>query len=295
MIILNNHESPSDKFKEDWFREMIKGRLVNKDLDENYLNRLCQNVCASLKRNFIEKLFKHISRIDNLREFEDVIKFCSIKPPNLFDLDFKAVDDSPLKSLLEANNLCNQIRFDGEKDNSRDILFKNFCLLIRKKWTFDQLDGLTNAFNASHSNRKVQNFIDILELLNQYNISSSQSKKTSQLVRNSTNFTDLLRGLNQVVIENNFQSKGKVKSPTELLIELEEINKDHPTLVKYIRSDLLKELEEIKRKDLKSLIESPGLSITKWDIKQINFWADAIKLNNETIQQCRSNCCDQTS
>ena len=281
MIILNNHESPSEKFKEDWCMEMIKRRSVNKALDENYLNRLCRNVCASLKMNFIENLFKHISRIDNLREFEDVIKFCSIKPPNLIDLDFKVVDDSSLKSLLEANNLCNQIRFDGEKENSRDILFKNFCLLIRKKWTFDQLDELTNSFNASHSNRKVQNLIDILELLNQYNISSSQSKKTSQIVRDSTNFTELLQGLNQVVIENNFQSKGKVKSPTELLIELEDINKDHPTLVKYIRSDLLKELEEIKRKDLKSLIESPELSITKWDIKQINFWADAIKLDSK--------------
>ncbi|WP_147477336.1 hypothetical protein, partial [Corallococcus sp. AB038B] len=84
-----------------------------------------------------------------------------------------------------------------------------------------------------------------------------------------------------MVIENNFQSKGKVKSRTELLIELEEINKNHPALVKYIRSELLKELEEIKRKDLKSLIESPELSITKWDTKQINFWANTIKLNNK--------------
>jgi hypothetical protein len=281
MIILNNHEFSYNTLKENWCMEMMKNRLINKNIDENYLNRLCKNVCITFNIKFIESLFKCISWIDNLREFEQVIKFCSTKAPNLGDLCFQNIDITQLKSLLEANHICNKIKTNGEKQSYRDVLFNNLCLLIKKKWTFDQLDELTESFNSMNSNRKLENYISILELINQYNLSSSQYKKCSQLIRESNTFIQLLKGLNKLVIENNFQLKGKVKSSSELLNELEETNKNNPILIKYIRTELPKELEEIKKEDLKSLIQYNQLPIAEWGVKQINHWSDKIKSTGE--------------
>ncbi|CAF1267992.1 unnamed protein product, partial [Didymodactylos carnosus] len=281
MIILNNHEFPYSTFKEDWCMEMIKNRLINKNIDENYLNRLCKNVCAEFNIKFIENLFKCISSIDNLREFEDVIKFCLIKTLNLNNLCFQNVNITQLKSLLEAKYICNKINSNNEKQSYRDVLFDNLCLLMTKNWTFDQLDELTESFNSMKLNRKLENYISILELINQYNLSSLQCKKCSQLIRQSNTFIQLLKGLNKLVIENNFQLKGKVKNPTELLNELEESNKNNSALVQYIRTELPKELEEIKREDLKSLLQYNQLPIVEWGVKQINHWSDKIKSTGE--------------
>ncbi|CAF2144698.1 unnamed protein product [Rotaria magnacalcarata] len=281
MIILNNHEFPYDTFKEDWCMEMMKSRLINKNIGENYLQRLCKNVCAEFNIKFIESLFKCISRIDNLREFEDVVEFCSIKELKLDDLCFSNVDITQLKSLLEAKHICNKINSNDEKQSYRDVLFKNLCLLIKKKWTSDQLDELTESFNSMNLNRKLENYVSTLELINQYNLSSSQYKKCSQLIRESNTFIQFLKGLNKLVIENNFQLKGKVKSPTELLNELKESNKTNSASVQYITTDLPKELEEIKREDLKSSIQYNQLPIAEWGVKQINHWSDVIKSKGE--------------
>ncbi|CAF4568609.1 unnamed protein product, partial [Didymodactylos carnosus] len=258
--------------------EMIKNRLINKDIDENYLNELCFNVCTTFNIKSIESLFRCISQIDNLRQFEDVIKFCSIENLNLDDLCFQNVDINQFKNLLEAKHICNKIdTINNEEQSSRDVLFKNLCLLLQKNWTFDQLNELTESFNLINLNRKVQNYIDILKFINQYNLSSSNYNRCSQLIKESDNFSQLLKGLNKLVIENNFQLKGKVKNPTELLNELEISNKDNLSLVNYIRTELPNELDEIKRKDLMSRIEYTQLPIAKWGIKQINNWSKEIE------------------
>ncbi|CAF4416357.1 unnamed protein product, partial [Didymodactylos carnosus] len=278
MIILNNHEFPHNTLKKDWCMEMIKNRLINKDIDENYLNELCSNVCTTFNIKSIESLFKCISQIDNLRQFEDVIKFCSIENLNLDDLCFQNVDINQFKNLLEAKHICNKIdTINNEKQSYRDVLFKNLCLLLQKNWTFDQLNELTESFNLINLNRKVQNYIDILKFINQYNLSSSNYNRCSQLIKESDSFSQLLKGLNKLVIENNFQLKGKVKNPTELLNELKISNKDNLSLVNYIRTELPNELEEIKRKDLMSIIEYTQLPIARWGIKQINNWSKEIR------------------
>ncbi|CAF2102630.1 unnamed protein product [Rotaria magnacalcarata] len=281
MIILSNHEFPYGTLKKDWCIEMMKNRLTNSNIDENYLSEFCQNVCKKFNIKFIESLFKCISRIDNLREFEDVVEFCSIKELTLNDLCFQNVDITQLKSLLEAKYICNKINSNDEKQSYRDVLFKNLCLLIKKNWTFDQLDELTESFDSMNINRKLENYISILELINQYNLSSSQYKKCSQLIRGSNTFIQFLKALNKLVIENNFQLKGKVKSPTELLNELKESNENNSASVQYITTELPKELEEIKRGDLKSSIQDNQLPIAKWGVKQINHWSDAIKSKGE--------------
>ncbi|CAF1444874.1 unnamed protein product [Adineta steineri] len=279
ITILSNHECPYDTLKKDWCMEMMKNRLLRKEIDENYLNELCEGICAKFNIQFIENMFKCISRIDNLREFEDVIKFCSSnKNLNLDDLCFQNVDINQFKNLLEAKHICNKIdTLYNEKQSYKDLLFNNVCRLLKKKWTFDQLNELTKSFNLMKSNRKLENYINILELINQYNLSSSQYNKCIQLIRESNTFIQLLKELNKMVIENNFQLKGKVKSPIELLNELEKSNEDNLPLVQYIRTKLPKELGEIKRENLKSLIQHNQLPIAEWGVKQINHWSAEIK------------------
>ena len=278
MIILSNHESPNNTFKVDWCMEIVKNRLINKDIDENYMNELCKKLCATFDIKFMESLFKCISRIDNLKEFEDVIKFCFINELKLDDLCLQNVGITQFKNLLEAKYICNKIdTINNEKQSCRDILFSNLCLLLQKNWTFEQLNELTKSFNLINSNRKLQNYIDILKVINQYNLSFSQFDKCIRLIRESDGFINLLKRLNKLVIENCFQLKGKIKSPTELLHELEKINEDNSSLVNYIRTGLPKELEEIKKNDLKSVIICIQLPIAEWGIKQINNWSKEIK------------------
>ncbi|CAF1433891.1 unnamed protein product [Adineta steineri] len=282
ITILNNHGNPYDTFKKDWCLEMMKNRLKRKEISENYLNELCKNVCTKFNIKFIENLFKCISSIDNLREFEDVIKFCSNKNLNLDDLCFQSLNITELKILLEVKHICNKIdTIHNEKQSDKNLLFNHLCLLLKKNWTFNQLDELTKSFNSSKSNRKVENYMKILEIINQYNLSSSQYYKCNQLIQQSNTFIQLLKGLNKLVIENNFQLSGKVKSSSELLDELEESNKDNLSLVNYIRTDLPRELEEIKKQDLKSVIAYPELPIAEWDIKQFNHWSEEILLKKK--------------
>ena len=192
-------------------------------------------------------------------------------------LDYQNLNINQLKSLLEITYLCKKIKSNSEKGNYRGDLISNFNALMKKKWTFDQLDQLVDSFNSSHSNQQIKNFVNILKLLNQYNLSSSQAKKCNQVIQESNDFINLLMGLNKLVIENNFQLKGKVKNSTELLTELEEINANNPTLVNYIRNELPNELAEIKREDLKLSIEYSDLPIAQWGIRQINHWSAKVK------------------
>lgn len=282
IIILSNHECPYDTLKKDWCMEMMKNRLIRKEIDENYLSELCNGICAKFNIQFIENLFKCISPIDNLREFEDVIKFCSNKNLNLNDLCFQNIDITQFKSLLEAKHICNKIdRIHNGKKSYKDVLFNNLCRLLQKNWTCDQLDELTKLFYSINPNQKPQNYIDILKFINQYNLSSSQYHKCSQLIRESKNFIELLKGLNKLVIENNFQLKGKVKSPIELLNELEKSNKDNLPLVQYIKTELPKELEQIKKDDFKSLIQYTQLPIAEWSTEQIKNWSKYIRSKGE--------------
>ena len=277
MFILNNHEFPYKTFKQDWCMEMIKQQFRNKNIDANYLKRLCINICTLFNMKFIENLFKCLSDIDNLRQLENVIRFCSEKKVDLNGLNYQNLSISQLKSLLEITYLCKKIKSNSEKGNYRGDLISNFNALMKKKWTFDQLDQLVDSFNSSHSNQQIKNFVNILKLLNQYNLSSSQAKKCNQVIQESNDFINLLMGLNKLVIENNFQLKGKVKNSTELLTELEEINANNPTLVNYIRNELPNELAEIKREDLKLSIEYSDLPIAQWGIRQINHWSAKVK------------------
>jgi hypothetical protein len=260
--------------------EFIRNKLENKEIDLNYVKRLAQDICNLYDYSFIKAFFDCLTVINNLSVFNFTIKFCADNRFKTRDLIFiKNVNIIEFKQQLLAKNLCNQFSFSYSND-----LFNILKNLLSKNWSLDQLVALINQFKKLIIRNEVQNTIDLFNLIDKYNLASTNYEKCLNLISNNdSDFDGLIQGINTLVIENNFQSKGKIKTSSELIQELIDSNPDKNF------EELEQDLNEIKNPNLKSKIfeavdNGEILPIIRWNIKQVELWSMHAKKNG--IKKC---------
>lgn len=276
---LSNEFIPYKTLKIKWCCDMIDDRIKN--LSPEYTNKLAEIICDKFETKFIESLFRCVSSIDNKREFESLIEFCANNNLKPRDLCFRGVSIIDLKRLIEVQHICNNLQSSNEKESEKSTLFAVLFSLIKKNWKFEQLYQFIDSINNIRSNKPIQNCIDFFSIINQYNLSASKYDECLNVVIESKNATELLKNLNKLSVDNNFQSKGKVKNAATLLSELIEINSKNIKLIEYINGKLPIELAQVKSESFTSPINS--IPICQWTEKHIGLWSNAVKENNHNM------------
>ncbi|CAF4844118.1 unnamed protein product, partial [Rotaria sp. Silwood1] len=279
---------------------------LNYKTDRELLNKL--NAFASREDGLLEQNYNQLKNIID-QDFELQEKALEIL--HLSKSKNKMTDDliESIVLLHESINSkdikysCSKLLEDAKR--SGKILNHKAVEIVNEKINNDKADEIRQSFSKSNlykelktefqlNDEQIKQLLTVLKaktnILDLQNVEKliQMSIKTNPLYYDNQAFVFLIeqalltnKRLNKLIIENNFQLEGTVKSPAELLNELEKSNKDNTSLVKYVRTELLQELEEIKRKDLKSNIECTQLPIAEWGIKQINNWSEEIKSRRE--------------
>jgi len=255
--------APYEAVKQKWCMKKIQKYVPSKDsINKCYLNKLVEKFCLGFDVNVIGKIFACIKSVDNLRAFEDLIDFCKIEKIDLTNMEFENVGLNELKCLIEAKHLCNHVTSQSETEAEDKSLLKIIQILLNEGCHFDQLRGIVNSFSFP----KVSNVIQILTTIHKYNLFSSYNLgNCKQILKDSKSFTESIRKINSLAIENNFQLEGKIKDLGELLAELKKLN---PHLIQDIDKGYL---------DIKNKIFNFQSAKFDWNKKQISIWAKEIK------------------
>ncbi|CAF0762503.1 unnamed protein product [Brachionus calyciflorus] len=281
MSSINNELTPYKSLKLKWCKDLIESKTNN--LNNEYLVKLAEILCERVSIKFIEKLFQSISAIDNLKEFESLIDFCVEKDIKNDDLCFRDVGVYDFKKLIEVRHICNTLKsgLNNGKSSDTSVLFNLLFNLIKKNWKFDQLLLFIELIKNFRSKDLVKNCIDFLSIIHQYNLGSSKYNQYLNILTESKTIMDLLKSMNKLSVENNFQLTGKIKNAAILLDELKELNSNNLKLLKYINDSLLDELEMVKSESFTSTMYSNP--ICTWSEKQINAWSEKVKSSQNCI------------
>ncbi len=280
-ILNSNEKCLYSSIKQEWCMNKIRFYFANNasHIKKTYLKKLVETFCFKFKVNFIIKLLNCIKSIDNLREFEHLIDFCSKENIKESDLTYENLQLNELKRLLEVNALCNQIEQKFKK--VQECLNNTFLTLLSKDWNFNQLSSLVASFKLNKHYNKQHSLIDALNVIRKYNIMSSNFEKCKQILDEASSLKQCIEEFNKLAIENNFQLEGKIKDVSELFDELKKPPNDcNKNLIDYTSCELKREFEFIKSETLKSEVYTDTqLAICKWNEKQIQLWSKELQRN----------------
>ena len=212
-----------------------------------------------------------IKSVDNLGALEDLIDFCSRERIQLDELEFENVPLNDLRCLIEAKHSVQSGEMYYRKAKTKEsCLLGIIKTLLSEGWNFVQLRELT----VSCSLPKCEQLIHIFSTVHKYNLSSSNLGRCKQILMETKSFTESIRQLNKLAIENHFQLEGKIKDLSELLAELK---KSNPS------SHLLKNCDSGSL-DIKTHIFEAEAVKFHWNEKQILLWAIDMKTHQTGIQ-----------
>jgi len=156
-----------------------------------------------------------------------------------------------------------------------DILFNLLFGLMKKKignWESTQLreilSGIISIKNSS-SKQCVQNSIDLLNIIDQYNLGSNNFKKCLNTLGGENTITDALKKLNMVAVESNFQMEVREKDAHDLLEEFKSLNESDTNLLDYVNNKTaFDHLTIVKNRE------------KVWNLKDIKDWS--VDARNDT-------------
>ncbi|CAF1419452.1 unnamed protein product, partial [Rotaria sordida] len=193
---------------------------------------------------------------------------------------------STLKRSLEIKFLGNQIEHVDKLK-----LGIHLDRLLDQDWTFEQLNDLVRIFKQSNNQNKRQYFMNILETLSHYKISSKNKEKLLFTLKNTPE--NCLREINKIAIEQYFSDKSQEKNSKELIDELKTLNCDNKNLTDLTEQKLIEWTEDINNPSLISLLLNEkdknenlpinSKPITKWTKDDIQKWAKKVKINIDTF------------
>lgn len=255
-------------FKTNITIKLIENKLEKK-INLKYIKQVAQQMSILFDYNFIKAYFNCFTLINNLTDFDFTIEFCNDNHIKTQDLNLitKNGNITDFKQQLIAKYLCNQFGSIHSND-----LFNILKRLLNRNWSLEQLSSLITQLKEIPINQ-IQNTFDFFNLIYKYRLANTNYEKCLSLIRESDCYDNLIEKLNQLLIENNFQSKGKIKTSIELIHELKSLNPGEDFQA------IERDLNEIRNSSLKSEIckafDNNGntLAINKWNSEHIESWS----------------------
>ncbi|CAF3758398.1 unnamed protein product [Rotaria sordida] len=283
--ILLISKNPFLDLQKEYIKHLIYERLSNKDIDSKYIDKLALNMISKFGMSYSEHFLSSLKNLDNLKDLKETLEFANEKKVNISDMNVQDTTIAMRKRSLEIKFLCNKI----EKIDHSKLSLTLRCLL--EKWTLVELEILFNNLEASNNYEKIMKeecFVDILEILLHYKISSTSENHERILLILKKPVENWLREINTIAVENNSLKTGHIKSISELISELEHNNSTNQDVIKLIRQNLFNAIEKIKKSDFSSQIigtivgnQNDQNYIAKWTKDQIKQWANQVKNHDD--------------
>ena len=275
------------ELKEAWCMKLIECS-INAEIDQAYLKQLTKLLCANFSADTIQLLLNCILCIDNLKEFESLIEFCSEKKDRqkLEKCLLKKVQCSNMndfKNWLEVEYLCYHFASPSANVDQLNILYSLFREMLTKNkrdknWSFEQLNSMVVTIKTYQVGKCIiQIALEAFQVISFHQLSPAMYTECVEILKEP----DSLKNLNILVVKNKFCNKDSTKNYLELLQELDKDNcRDSVSSVQlneYIKTKLSEQLDHVKSPLLRSSVVDHNLPISQWERKHIAQWAEGIK------------------
>lgn len=234
--------TPYESFKQDWCAKRLQACLSEEhgSVNQQYILNLAKMLCTSYGIEDIRKLFQCLKSVDSVSAFEDFVRFCSKEKialeSMLIGLENVSLED--MRHAIEAKQLYNKYAGCQLGNKGEDESFLFLVQALKKHgWSFHHLRELLGLFTA-----RFHKFPPLLQFLNTmqiYGLTATSFESCRRIVEKSKNVTSVLKEVNKLVVENNFQLEGKVRDTREIKDELLESNPSNLTLQQFVRSGSL--------------------------------------------------------
>jgi hypothetical protein len=255
LLLLGSSES-IDSF---WCQKMLTTKL-NSSVEKTYLKFLTKKLIQNFSIEDIANIFSMIKKIDNLFAFEDILEF-SVKEKITID-DFgskknRVLSLDEMKCLVESKYLCKWAKNQPEHPDDERKVMIIFQGLKESGWTLEEVKDIIMTFN-----RDFKSLLSFLSTIERYSLPPCNLERIKAIIRESKDFEDLIKQTNDFVVENHFQSEGKVKDLNELLAEI--ANSGDPDLLKAVQNGDF---------DIENKIFRDHKDKLQWTEKPILIWA----------------------
>jgi len=300
--IFENSIDVFSSLKQNWINKRIK-KYVNESIDQRYIQKLSKNMLHNFSAAFIINFLDALEGIQNFREFENLLDFCSEYKVKLFDINCKSVSLHTLEQNLQRKVLCKIV----ESRLTKTLATKLSNILddlLQDDWTFKQLKRFLDDFMKAET--KADIFVATMEMMSLYKLSPSSFAKIDAIFSTNPSNQWLIE-INKLAVEKTFQKLGSIKCVKELTKELTNnlLDQNENSSAQNSTSKFENQITKIKDSKLQSSIslnlyckfslateevissfaqvikgEKQTLSspfICEWDEQQIYYWTKSIK------------------
>ncbi|CAF4301850.1 unnamed protein product, partial [Rotaria sp. Silwood2] len=182
----------------------------------------------------------------------------------------------------QAINALQHIPFD----DAYNILSNN--RLLDQTWSFEKLNDLFKSFKELNNQNKVRHFMQVLDTLSHYTISSKDKENFLSILNNPAE--NWLTEINKIAIENNFSDNSQEKNSKGLVDEFISQNSHNEHLKHFTDKKLLEWIEKINNPSSTFLFSAKKYvdgfplfnhSINRWTKGDILKWTNLVKENFE--------------
>ncbi|CAF3027326.1 unnamed protein product [Rotaria sp. Silwood2] len=282
--ILSNSKNPLIDLKTKHLTIMINQRLVNKvEIKPRYIESLASIMISKFSFDICENFLNALENINNLREFEELLKFAETNKITKSDIYVEKRPISIFKRSLEIKFLGNQI-----ETNDRIKLGFHLDRLLDQTWSFEKLNDLFKSFKELNNQNKVRHFMQVLDTLSHYTISSKDKENFLSILNNPAE--NWLTEINKIAIENNFSDNSQEKNSKGLVDEFISQNSHNEHLKHFTDKKLLEWIEKINNPSSTFLFSAKKYvdgfplfnhSINRWTKGDILKWTNLVKENFE--------------
>ncbi len=266
--LLTHRSTPSEAMKSHWTRKKLNLRL-SKAVEQTYSKKLIKKLCTHFSCDCIGGILDRIETIENLFAFEDILEFCLKE-----SISADAILGGKVGSLKELRHSieCKYLhRLARPKTAEKEVKFARISRGLKEiGWTFEHLRDFVQTFVSIGYG--FENMSSFLNTILSYSLAPSNLERCKDILEKSRDFEDVMKNLNGLVVENHFQSEGKVKDLNELLAEI--AAGDDRDLSKAVADgdfDVNKHIFEGQKEKL------------EWTEKPILVWAKHIKDTGQTF------------
>jgi hypothetical protein len=172
-----------------------------------------------------------------------------------------------LALLVRIKYICSCL--PRQNNNNELQLYSILASLLEKKWNLEQLKKLIESINNFKFGSPIQNCIDLLSVIEQFNLQSKHFEELFSIL-NEKQLGEALKKFNCLAVESFFQAKTD-KTKDELLVELANLNPGNQV------PDLGTQLNDIIKNSISDGINKP---INNWENKDIKNWMQNVKQFN---------------
>ncbi len=267
-LVLIAEEPRYQSIRKIWLKALLASKFTLELVDEHFVDLLL-NKMVNLPLGLPEKLLTSVDKIHNIFELQHLLEFIAQHKVSMFKIapghTLQDIQRS-LELTLLKNNFKNKYKLD-------DI----FNSLLKAGWKFLELSTLIQGSLLDEiTMQREESLFHVLYLMSQYKVSPNQYTYIHEIITKHDH-SEWLVAVNQLVLENNFSRAGVVKSPAQLIMDLQKCNtnsdgSESKLITELVDHGLLAAMESINDPKYRAA-HGRKLPIAEWSQDDILEWA----------------------